>query len=246
MYPSLLPSWVVDWRCKSSQGTRFDSDGKTTFNACRGYPYRTSSPPSHKNKTLHVRGRVVGEVEVVCPINYNARAAVEQLRLLEIAESLRPTSSLVGHSLPEVSENEWLKRILAVIIAYDCRLDPLNDVEIDKMLRAYQNFDRIIHGDKSLEDRVDLETALRQLTNKMKIYRGKRVFRGAHASLLGLGARGLCRGDLICVLHGSKVPIILRKHASQYTVIGQCYYEKWMYGDLVDWKENEADAFELV
>ena len=27
--------------------------------------------------------------------------------------------------------------------------------------------------------------------------------------------------------------------------IGQCYYEDWMYGDRVNWVEEDADTFEL-
>ena len=246
MHPSILPTWAVDWRLnRSTQGTSFDNR-KTSFNACQGYPYRTSSPPSHLDKILRVRGRIIDEVEVVCPITYNENAPVEQLRLLEITESLGATAALAGYSITEISQHNWLKRVLAVITAYDGHLDPADDIKIDEMLRAYLDFDSITHRDEALENRIDLEHALQQLTRKIHIYRGKKVFRGARTSLLGLGACRLCRGDLIYILHGSKVPIVLRKHWLQYTVVGQCYYENWMYGDLVDWKEDEADIFELV
>jgi hypothetical protein len=230
----------------SSQGISFDSDGRTTFNTCRGYLYIAPSLPSHWDKTLYVIGKVVGEIDVVCPVNYGEKETVPQLKLLEVAESMRATSMLVGHSIPEVGQDEWLKRVLAVIIAYGRHLDAADDVEIDKMLRACQNYDHIVRGDDTLEDRIDLDQALRELTRKMKFYPGRKVFRGTHTSILGLGPHKICGGDMICVIQGSKVPLILRKRWSQYTVIGQCYYKKWMYGDLVDWKENEADIFELV
>jgi hypothetical protein len=38
----------------------------------------------------------------------------------------------------------------------------------------------------------------------------------------------------------------LRKQDRGWKVIGQCFYERWMLGELVDWNEEEGDAFDLI
>lgn len=55
------------------------------------------------------------------------------------------------------------------------------------------------------------------------------------------------KDDLICILHGSSVPIVLRENedGTTHTVIGQCYLEGVMYGEAVTWEEDEADTFLL-
>jgi hypothetical protein len=53
--------------------------------------------------------------------------------------------------------------------------------------------------------------------------------------------------DQIAVIHGSIVPIVLRRrHDGFYQVLGQCYYEDAMDGNAVTWKEDEADTLTLV
>jgi hypothetical protein len=48
-------------------------------------------------------------------------------------------------------------------------------------------------------------------------------------------------GDVIGILHGSKVPVILRPSPNNtFQVVGQCYLEGCMYGEAVSWKESEA------
>jgi hypothetical protein len=53
------------------------------------------------------------------------------------------------------------------------------------------------------------------------------------------------------ILHGSRTPIIMMDYAEAdrepkvYTVYGQCYVEDHMYGEAVDWEEQDADVFEL-
>jgi hypothetical protein len=50
---------------------------------------------------------------------------------------------------------------------------------------------------------------------------------------LGLAPKVVKQGDLVCLLHGSKVPCILRRldeGDGRFRVIGQCYLDEWMYG----------------
>jgi hypothetical protein len=50
--------------------------------------------------------------------------------------------------------------------------------------------------------------------------------------------------DQIAILHGSKTPIVLREVDGKdrfYQVVGQCYWEECMYGEVVDWEEAEGE-----
>jgi hypothetical protein len=56
-------------------------------------------------------------------------------------------------------------------------------------------------------------------------------------------------GDHIAILHGSRVPIVLREVSERegtYSVVGQCYLEDAMFGEMVSWAPDEAKTFILV
>jgi len=61
---------------------------------------------------------------------------------------------------------------------------------------------------------------------------------------------GLCpletqEGDAISILHGSQLPIVLRSCGLSWKVVGPCYIDPIMYGEAVDWDEDEAETFTL-
>ncbi|PVH73904.1 hypothetical protein DL98DRAFT_430462 [Cadophora sp. DSE1049] len=41
-------------------------------------------------------------------------------------------------------------------------------------------------------------------------------------------------GDLVCVLLGCDVPMILRQEDDHFILIGECYIEGMMHGDMID------------
>jgi hypothetical protein len=55
-------------------------------------------------------------------------------------------------------------------------------------------------------------------------------------------------GDHVCILHGSKVPVILRKApgTENFKLIGQAYVEHGMHGEAVTWTVEDAGDFLLV
>jgi hypothetical protein len=53
------------------------------------------------------------------------------------------------------------------------------------------------------------------------------------------------KDDLIAILHGSRVPVVLRARPNgKFAVIGQCYYDGAMYGEVAD--PNDDDAHILI
>jgi hypothetical protein len=72
-----------------------------------------------------------------------------------------------------------------------------------------------------------------------------------HSSYLRLTHKYVQKDDLVCILHGSRTPVILRLVDSKdghtrFTTLGQCYYENAMYGEAVSWDEEDAHIICLV
>jgi hypothetical protein len=63
---------------------------------------------------------------------------------------------------------------------------------------------------------------------------------------LGIAGSSVEAGDLVCILHGSRTPVILRAQDDGCRVIGQAYVEGLMRGEAVNWLQDEANIFELV
>jgi hypothetical protein len=75
-----------------------------------------------------------------------------------------------------------------------------------------------------------------------KIWVDTKVCEGRKLAILGkhclaLGPSQAKKGDSICILHGSRVPWVLRPRPTEsdtYEVVGQCFVHGAMYGEAVD------------
>jgi hypothetical protein len=250
-YPGLLPSWVIDWRLiKSAQGTPFDRDGKDVFDACKGYRYKPTNSSSQLSRVLLVRGKIIGLLAIASSVAHEPRQHLPQTwKLKQVVESLVLGSRSRGTllSLPS-SDSGLMRRVLAVLMAQDMRsfiTDIHRENSLDKMLRAYHNYERVVKKDATLEDASELAELVQKLAKRAFLCVNKRVFY-SRDGLIGLGPQHISENDFVCILHGSKIPCILRKQDYGWKVIGQCFYERWMHGELVDWKEEEGDVFDLI
>ncbi|KAH7092463.1 heterokaryon incompatibility protein-domain-containing protein [Paraphoma chrysanthemicola] len=61
---------------------------------------------------------------------------------------------------------------------------------------------------------------------------GRSVFTTAEGSL-GLGPRDMKENDLVCVLYGSRLPVVLRKDERYFTFVGPAYVDGAMNGEFV-------------
>lgn len=250
-YPGLLPSWAVDWRLnKSSQGIPFDKDGKDIFDACKGYRYRPIKASSQISGVLQVRGKIIGQVAFVSSVAHESRESLPQVWQLEqVVESLVLGSQSRG-TLPLLtsSDPELMRRVLSVLIAQDTKSFTSTmhrEDALHEMLQAYHNYERVVQKDPTLEDASKLFDTAQKMGRRMQLCVKKRVFCSGDG-LIGLGSQLVSGNDFVCILHGSKIPCILRKQDRGWEVFGQCFYENWMYGELVDWKEDEGNEFDLI
>jgi hypothetical protein len=108
--------------------------------------------------------------------------------------------------------------------------------------------DVVIQYMQTPEAMAELEANLTALRTYAFVTLDKLLVHGA-SGRLGLVSKRVKLGDVVCILHGSKTPVILRQYDEEenlFEVVGQCYWEDCMYGEAVDWKESEAREYILV
>jgi hypothetical protein len=250
LLPGPLPSWAVDWRkSQSTQGQRID-DHLCLFNASTGRIYRPNAPPMAHDNRLIVRGRIVDKVGYVSRLSrpIMQKEATDNIQLLEELEQLSVSNK--ESVFPETTAHAQLStRVLAVLVAYDPG-PRANAAETDAVLARFLHaYDQAMGVSKIMQSGQVMNEASfdpKDLTQRAGTCWKKRLFVGIGQRLLGLGPTDVTADDLVCILHGSTVPVLLRSRPYGYEVIGQCYYEEWMYGDRVNWDEDKAQEFVLI
>jgi hypothetical protein len=113
---------------------------------------------------------------------------------------------------------EWIKDVIAALIQSP---DP--------------NMDELPHG-----------ATVQVLHELSKVqYQRRVVFCGK--GKFGLAPDWAEKGDKIAILHGSRVPSVIRPRLDgNYTMVGECYYDGAMYGDMADPEDDNAELFKLV
>lgn len=157
---------------------------------------------------------------------------------------------------PEQSSHDSLyHRAVKTLLAYDRSLDdPIGDWEtqLESALGIVESHDGICGSDRgnpSISKQLSAqdEACLRRYTRMMGRKSVRALYLTYRRQLLGLAPPLSIIGDLVCIIHGSSTPVVLRRSATQglFHVIGQSYLEDWMHGDHVAWGENDAAVFFL-
>jgi hypothetical protein len=95
-------------------------------------------------------------------------------------------------------------------------------------------------------DNLPHEATLQTLHDLSKVQYHRRVACCANGRL-ALTPDLAEKGDKIAILHGSRAPVVLRPRPNgKFIVIGPCYYDGAMYGDMADPDDDNADIFTLV
>ena len=85
-----------------------------------------------------------------------------------------------------------------------------------------------------------------ELYSQASVACNRRVFCTVEGRL-GLGPDVVNEGDEVIIAHGSKTPLLLRSTGTrEYWLVGQCYLEDSMYGEVCTWKEDDADEMVLA
>jgi hypothetical protein len=112
--------------------------------------------------------------------------------------------------------------------------------------------------DEMTPEEIQMVDGYETLENLILVAENKQLFSTKNFQH-GMAPDGIQVGDKIAILHGSKVPCVLRAvdgAENEYRVLSQCYLDGWMFGrgraDVpqphphLKWWEEEVDDLVLV
>jgi hypothetical protein len=79
------------------------------------------------------------------------------------------------------------------------------------------------------------------LSYKLVLHASKKRHFYTKSGYIGFGHRGLERGDLVCILQGSRLPIILRKAENHFIHVCTCFVLGLMDGEVVELLKRNAE-----
>jgi len=257
---SNLPSWVPDWSRRLKAEAFVFPKYCMYFDAARGMRHRPEERDGISSSCLIVRGKIIREVTHTLPFTqidrepatsrhqWPVHSYLNIARLVDVLREIWPE----GRTTP--SREHILKTCLAdgSFVFNRTRSDHnrngMSTADIKVLLQTYE----YLHALAALQDTQPCKPTkswkikATQLRDHARVAWGRQVIVGRDWRL-GLAHRSVCEGDLVCVVHGSKVPLVLRRLANgYYRLMGQCYLEGTMRGEEVTWDEASAEEFVLV
>lgn len=93
-------------------------------------------------------------------------------------------------------------------------------------------------ADENFEDLAIIEATLARWSP------GRRFF-ATKGGLLGQASDKTRKGDLICILYGSKIPFVLRRNRLGYEIVGECYVNGIMRGEALQNAPEKEEVFRI-
>jgi hypothetical protein len=184
---------------------------------------------------LRVEGNLVAKVDQLVPISFDGGYSYFDglAKLLQI-NAIMEHLNKYRQSLSENPEHVIVRTLLA-----DGAFTQKQPMEYPpERFLAISGCEEAIKAGNMTQD--DDAKALEYFQNCSAILQRRRVFVALRGKQLVLGLSNLYvqPGDLVCILYGSKVPVILRpvreSAGAACKVICQCYVDGWMWGDYPD------------
>jgi hypothetical protein len=260
---SYNPSWVCDWTRPALTIPLWSFLRPTVFDVARKQSFSATSSIEPSNQLI-CRGASFDAVKVLqkpftssthwaqrCPVKF----------LLDIDDA-RSELQLSYHYEDQEQLGEWEERYMRVALADGTLLfeqpnyaaatsSPLTAELLANLIQEYRS--RVEHmtrgwsmaetmGNKDERGRG----AMKNLLNLSRIASGRRIC-ATNSGMLALGPAKTKKDDLICMLYGSKVPLVLRRgRHDDYTLVGQAYVEGFMAGEVFLKPNVEHRSFVLV
>lgn len=247
--PGIL-SWSPDWsKLQPVPMPIHDAINLSSFKASGQFEYQPlpSKSPTH----LVVQGKIIDHVKAIFGHSFEDFNFMDDIRnFLNIEGHVAEIEKCQGpHSVP-VTRERLLKAMLVdggSPAGRKCRGEMLTPYFVADLLDAYDKWPQLRAEDKTAENYYKLQEDLCELQQHSLHTQCKRIVYTENGKI-GLAPQMACLNDVICILHGSKTPIVLRRSLTgpDWLVIGQCYLEDVMHGEAVTWQEDEADTFELI
>ncbi|RYO12110.1 hypothetical protein AA0111_g12645 [Alternaria arborescens] len=257
-----LPSWVPDFStCYPYARPMTAPDFNTAFDASGGLPHTWEGAAD--TETLIVKGKVVGTIMWFSPVSFDRKYFLEEPRgtktVLDYenhATEMKRYTDIQGVVTPQKRQellgcyNTLVRTLLADgAFGYD---QPLG-YSIDEIIRVCENEDKIQATiDKAGQWCDDGDYKILEKLREWGLIVQQKLLFLSDKHDMGLVPKAAREGDLICLLHGSRVPCILRRSGvgeERYRIISQCYLDGKMYCNGLperEWLEEGAKKFVLV
>ena len=272
-----MPSWVPDWSRERDSTPLYWPRSESMFQAAKGYHHVSKDSGEFEGKEiLVVKGKSIDTITVISEHRFEDftrdESLVEALQFQEhciqwlIHAQNQGCPLFEGEATFEKCEPFARAMIAAMTASFpswysftrDNLLGAVPDILYDELIFMLAWYDEHMAGKvlyhRGLPHAFSLvprtygswKAGLSKLRQWTGICSGRRIAFG-DKQRFGLVPRTSEEGDEIFILHGSKVPVVLRKvETHYYRVIGQCYWHECMLGDEVDWKEDEGDEVNLI
>ena len=268
-----MPSWTPDWSRARDSIPLYWPMQDTTFEAAKNYKHEPVE--NGERRVLHVRGKKVDSVRMFVDHRFedlSDEADLTKYFLLQrLCASHVAHAEKMGTPFEATTLEENRKRAQAMIAAMTASYPSYSPFTADNfsgpppIASFYDELVfMLVYYKEIMEDTEPLyhrglphalscmprtyggwKAAMSKLRQWGIVCAGRRIVFGEGQGF-GLVPKTTTGGDVICILHGSKVPIVLRRLGRCYRVVGQCYWHDWMYGEKVVWLEEEGDLFKLV
>ena len=237
-----LPTWVPDF---AAVGAPFpvEHNPRSSFCASAHRPYIAHGPEILGQ--LYVRGKVVDRVKGIVFESsstslHDDAFAIDTLypTMLEILRG--QMGSVRGQDLPQDSVAEKLVRTLTADLGgrWDRKQqNTVDDVEIKLIMEALQT-PRASRG-------VVINPWLQRFRSETRRCTS-RSWLSLETHTIALGPKTARMGDFVVILNGSRVPCVVREKGRFFELVGQCYVDGMMYGEVCTWEDEHADMFFLV
>ena len=253
-----LPSWVPDWTkdITSLQGSLW-SWGKYGRSSLYGASEALDKCESYKFSTdhrlLHIEGVQVDEILHICPkLSIGDTDDLSHVRAFWPALYADLRSLLQSSPIYE-NESSKMNTILRTVVA-----DRIKESDSDGPRRMNGTEDRLLLEYINDNILVGKDSGSSILTPKARMYlimssyeaKDRRVF-VTSKGYMGLGRRSCKVGDIVCILHSSTVPFVLRRTTSEaignpnYRLIGEAYLHGIMDGEYVT-LPSDIETFTLA
>ncbi|KAI4942808.1 hypothetical protein J4E91_009728 [Alternaria rosae] len=259
----ILPSWVPDWsRTPEAEPLVFPRSW-IYFDASARRRHKARAVKDLATSHLVVAGKIIGEVANTLAFTKGLAEPLANRHGWDVCSYLNLVNlnKLLGQMWLGKTTAPSMQRLLEVILAdgsftlnqklrEHCS-EGLPASDVDELASTYlaiqeASKERDVAAMSRSKKVDDFGKRATRFRDHARVAWGRQIIVGRDWRL-GLAHRSVCEGDLICVVHGSQVPFILRRQTSgYYRLMGQCYFESAMRGEEVTWDEADADEFILA
>ncbi|KAF2145870.1 uncharacterized protein K452DRAFT_102434 [Aplosporella prunicola CBS 121167] len=245
-----LPSWAPDWSSgRGYYSLLLNNTNAVAWDAAKARQHAADAATATGSRTLHARGKIIDVVRAVSAKPFKKFAFGNQ----DLGEK-----SCLGDVIQQKPLDSPLKHTTRLDVmrmlsaAARCGQKPRRDDPVELLAFYDAHCSHLLDGTDNASGSWDWsaeETMLLRTETEVNFFGvcGRRLLETT-AGRIGL-APELCEvGDALAVLHGCRVPLVLRRVEGEesYRLVGDCFVEGAMNGEAVSWFDCEADEIVLV